>query len=103
MPRWRAVDDHGVSGQLGRWGKGVSGLLGACAALVLAGCAGSKTSTSANNPTPSAYGACVYGLEALGDSGANARKESQDHSACVRVAHLCRWSISFSQFRTHTT
>lgn len=45
---------------------------------------------------------CFDGLEALGDSPTRATRDSRQQSACGRVARLCRWSIAFSQFRTHT-
>ncbi len=46
---------------------------------------------------------CQYGLEASGGSVALAREQSHNAAACDRVSQLCRWSIAFSQFRTHTT
>lgn len=80
-------------------------LLAFCVLVVCSGCAasagGSSTHASSASGT-SAQSACLYGLEAMGDSVATARTDSHDRPACSGIARLCRWSIAFSQFRTHT-
>jgi hypothetical protein len=88
---------------------GIGGRWACCLSVVClsAACSGCATSTGATMRASSAAGAstrsaCLYGLEATGDSAATARTDSQDRSACSGIPGLCRWSIAFSQFRTHT-
>ena len=90
--------------RLGIGGRWACRLLAFC---VLVGCSGCAASTGGSTPAPSASGAssqsaCLYGLEAMGDSVATARSDSHNRSACSGIPRLCRWSIAFSQFRTHT-
>lgn len=79
------------------------GLLAFCVWLGCSGCATTSGSTQARGASStSAQSACRYGLEALGDSVATARADSRDRSACSAIPRLCRWSIAFSQYQTHT-
>jgi hypothetical protein len=90
--------------RLGIGGRWTCCLLAFCVSVVCSGCAaaasGSSHASSASGA--SAQSACLYGLEATGDSVATARAGSHSRAACSGIARLCRWSIAFSQFRTHT-
>lgn len=84
---------------------GHAGVAGAAvlAALPLTACGGSDSSSrAAPLNTSSTSAACLYGLEALGKSPMQARAQVHQRSVCARVSHVCRRSIAFSRFRTHT-
>jgi hypothetical protein len=72
--------------------------------LVCSGCGASAGSQPhlADAARTTRQAACLYGLEASGDSVALAREQSHSRAACARIPQLCRWIIGFSQFRTHT-
>lgn len=94
-----------MAGWLARGGNWLWALLAVGAMAVCSACGPSAASQAptADSAPMSAQTACVYGLEASGDSPALAREQSHSRVACARVPKLCRWSIAFSQFRTHTT
>jgi hypothetical protein len=90
--------------RLGIRGRWACCLLAFCLLVVCSGCAASTSGTTRASSASgaSAQSACLFGLEAMGDSVATARTASHDRSACSRIPKLCRWLIAFSQFRTHT-
>jgi hypothetical protein len=90
--------------RVGIGGRSACCLIAFCVLVLCSGCAPS-TSDGTHAPSgsgASAQNACLYGLEAVGDSVARARMDYHDRSACSGLPRLCRWSIAFSQFRTHT-